>query len=96
MKFFFTLTLLASFLIVPGLTFINRAHAEGDYCDGHRDGHQAGSDTFGMGYPGYPGCPGDPGSTGGNASAYQRGFAAGMRQITITLCNLNKNHPNCR
>ena len=68
----------------------------GSYCYGHRDGHKAGSETFGMGYPGYPGCPVDPGSPGGNASPYQRGFAAGMREITRDLCRRNATHPNCR
>jgi len=80
-----------------GLFLASNAHAYGGgYCDGHRDGHKSGSDTFGMGYPGYPGCPGDPGSSGGNASAYQRGFAAGMRDITKQLCRNNRSHQNCR
>lgn len=68
----------------------------GSYCEGHRDGHRAGSDTFGMGYPGYPGCPGDPGSPGGSSTPYQRGFAAGMRQITQEMCRRNPTHQNCR
>lgn len=73
------------------------AHAQsGSYCEGHRDGHRSGSDTFGMGYPGYPGCPGDPGSSGGNATPYQRGFAAGIRDITRQLCSRNPGHRNCR
>gem|GEM_PF-5095567 len=68
----------------------------GSYCDGHRDGHRSGADTFGMGYPGYLGCSGDPGSSGGSASPYQRGFAAGMRDITREMCRQHPTHQNCK
>lgn len=69
---------------------------DNNYCDGHREGHKAGSDVFGMGYSGYPGCPGDPGSYGGNSTPYQRGYAAGMNQSTREICSRNSNHQNCK
>lgn len=86
-----------SILTTGSLIQTESAYAQAQsYCDGHRDGHRSGSETFGMGYPGYPGCPGDPGSSGGNASPYQRGFAAGMRDITRQMCRQNPTHQNCR
>ena len=97
MKSLVTLTLLMTLVALAGSLPPTTAYAQGDsYCDGHREGHRSGSDTFGMGYPGYPGCPGDPGSSGGNASPYQRGFAAGMRDITRQMCRQNPTHQNCR
>jgi hypothetical protein len=68
----------------------------GSYCDGHRDGHRAGADAFGMGYWGYPGCPGDPGSTGGNQTPYSRGYSAGVRQATREGCQMNPSHQICK
>lgn len=87
------------FTVIALLLLVSLAVSANDnrsYCEGHRDGHRSGSDTFGMGYPGYPGCPGDPGSSGGGASTYQRGFAAGMRDITRKLCSNNPRHSNCQ
>lgn len=97
MKLVASFALVAIILTISPFVTSSDVHANaGSYCDGHRDGHRAGSETFGMGYPGYPGCPGDPGSPGGSASVYQRGFAAGMRDITRELCRGNSTHPNCR
>jgi hypothetical protein len=97
MKMPFVLAATFSILAAATLFQTSSVHAQsGSYCDGHSDGHRAGSETFGMGYPGYPGCPGDPGSPGGNASPYQRGFAAGMRAITQQMCRQNPLHQNCR
>ena len=94
-KFRYLIMLLGILMLIGGESRTSFATVSG-FCDGHKDGHMAGVQSFGRGYSGYPGCPGDPGSVGGNSSGYQRGFVAGMRKATRDMCRQFPAHQNCR